>query len=90
MLPVMWLACPSTAIGPRVLVSALFFLGLVYFGAIMKRLQGYGQVNEATEGTEAAAREMRYTNKEGRNGMVCREGDGEKEQDGEKPRKTTR
>ncbi|KAF9236913.1 hypothetical protein BU15DRAFT_8900, partial [Melanogaster broomeanus] len=35
---------PSTEIGPRLAVTALFVLGLVYFGAIVKTLHTYGRV----------------------------------------------
>lgn len=43
---------PSAAIGPRVLVSVFFILGIIYFGAIVKTLQGYGRVNSGTGETE--------------------------------------
>ncbi|KAI6043456.1 hypothetical protein EDC04DRAFT_2562735 [Pisolithus marmoratus] len=45
---------PNAAIGPRVLISVLLFLGIVYFGAIVKTLQGYGRVNGTTGWTESA------------------------------------
>lgn len=34
---------PSAALGPRIFVSAFFLLGLVYFTAIVRTLQSYGQ-----------------------------------------------
>ncbi|KAF9224568.1 hypothetical protein BS17DRAFT_766562 [Gyrodon lividus] len=37
---------PSAVIGPRIVVSALFVLGMVYFGAIIKTLHNYGRVSE--------------------------------------------
>ncbi|KAI6038095.1 hypothetical protein EDC04DRAFT_3113890 [Pisolithus marmoratus] len=45
---------PTAAIGPRVLVSAFFLLGLIYFAAIVKTLQGYGRVSGATREAETA------------------------------------
>ncbi|KAI6106154.1 hypothetical protein EDD16DRAFT_1630874 [Pisolithus croceorrhizus] len=65
---------PSAAIGPRVLVSAFFFLGIIYFAAIVKTLQGYGRVNGGTEETETARetadliREVRDRGETGREG----------------------
>ncbi|KAI6038084.1 hypothetical protein EDC04DRAFT_2698155 [Pisolithus marmoratus] len=44
----------EAAIGPRVLVSVLLFLGIIYFVAIVKTLQGFGRVNDATGWTETA------------------------------------
>lgn len=44
----------NAATGPRVLVSTHFFLGLVYFCAIVKTLYGYGRVSEMARVTEAA------------------------------------
>ncbi|KAI5996536.1 hypothetical protein F5J12DRAFT_852910 [Pisolithus orientalis] len=58
---------PNAAIGPRVLISAFFFLGLVYFCAIVKTLQGYGRVSGTTRDTEMA-RETRDAIREGRDG----------------------
>ncbi|KAI6010544.1 hypothetical protein EDC04DRAFT_2580839 [Pisolithus marmoratus] len=45
---------PEAAIGPRVLISVLHFLGIIYFGAIVKTLQGFGRGNDATGWTETA------------------------------------
>ncbi|KAI6156011.1 hypothetical protein BKA82DRAFT_439144 [Pisolithus tinctorius] len=57
---------PQTqASGPRVLISAIFFLGLVYFGAIAKALQGYRRVSGTTRDTETA-RETRDAIREAR------------------------
>ncbi|KAI5984126.1 hypothetical protein F5J12DRAFT_92363 [Pisolithus orientalis] len=72
---------PNAAIGPRVLISAFFFLGFVYFGAIVKTLQGYGRVSGTTRDTETA-RETGDAIREGR--------DEEKEREGERTRKTAR
>ncbi|KAI6119220.1 hypothetical protein EV401DRAFT_1861765 [Pisolithus croceorrhizus] len=65
---------PSAAIGPRVFVSAFFILGIIYFGAIVKTLQGYGRVNSGTGETETARettdaiREVRDGREAGREG----------------------
>ncbi|KAG6336071.1 hypothetical protein ID866_3018 [Astraeus odoratus] len=40
---------PSAATAPRVLISALILLGLLYFGAIVKTLHGYGLDKESTD-----------------------------------------
>ncbi|KAI6096726.1 hypothetical protein F5141DRAFT_560834 [Pisolithus sp. B1] len=56
---------PNAAIGPRVLVSALFILGFAYLVAIMKTFQEYGRVNGMTGGTQIA-RETRDVIGEGR------------------------
>lgn len=37
---------PTAAIGPRVAISALFFLGLLYLFAIVKTLHNYGRATE--------------------------------------------
>ena len=37
---------PAAAMGPRVAVSALFFLGLLYLVAIVKTLHNYGRTTE--------------------------------------------
>ncbi|KAI6027094.1 hypothetical protein EDC04DRAFT_3116108 [Pisolithus marmoratus] len=44
---------PEAAIGPRVLISVLYFLGIIYFGAAVKTLQS-GRANHATGWTETA------------------------------------
>ncbi|KIO06709.1 hypothetical protein M404DRAFT_439144 [Pisolithus tinctorius Marx 270] len=58
-------SAPNAASGPRVLISAIFFLGLVYFGAIAKALQGYRRVSGTTRDTETA-RETRDAIREAR------------------------
>ncbi|KAH0839529.1 hypothetical protein J3R83DRAFT_387 [Lanmaoa asiatica] len=42
------LLSPTAAIGPRIAVSALFFLGLLYLAAIVKTLHNYGRTTENT------------------------------------------
>lgn len=40
------LLSPTAAIGPRVAVSALFFLGFLYLAAIVKTLHNYGRITD--------------------------------------------
>ncbi|KAG8218229.1 hypothetical protein J3R82DRAFT_3797 [Butyriboletus roseoflavus] len=40
------LLSPTAAIGPRIAVSALFFLGFIYLAAIVKTLHNYGRATE--------------------------------------------
>jgi len=40
------LLSPTAALGPRIAVSALFFLGLLYLVAIVKTLHNYGRTTE--------------------------------------------
>ncbi|KIJ58850.1 hypothetical protein HYDPIDRAFT_101875, partial [Hydnomerulius pinastri MD-312] len=40
---------PSAELGPRIAVSSLFLLGLIYFGAIVKTLHNYGRREQERE-----------------------------------------
>lgn len=40
------LLSPTAALGPKIAVSALFFLGLLYLAAIVKTLHNYGRTTE--------------------------------------------
>ncbi|KAI6013285.1 hypothetical protein EDC04DRAFT_714789 [Pisolithus marmoratus] len=67
---------PEAAIGPRVFVSVILFLGILYLGAIVKTLQGYGWVN-GTAGWTETARETRDAIRGGRDVEREMEGGGE-------------
>jgi hypothetical protein len=50
---------PSAALGPRIALTAVFLLGLVYFVAIVKTLHTYGRPSEGLSGVGAVASEAR-------------------------------
>lgn len=68
------LLSPSAALGPRIAVSALFFLGLLYLVAIVKTLHNYGRTTDNRLFRGMAAR----------SGMPDRQEDDVREQGGQR------
>lgn len=64
---------PGDAIGPRIAVSTVALLGLIYFAAIVKTLSTYGRDHRHREQGE---RESQHEREQGRGRRSIREGQG--------------
>ncbi|KIK92789.1 hypothetical protein PAXRUDRAFT_146559 [Paxillus rubicundulus Ve08.2h10] len=64
---------PSAALGPRIALTALFLLGLVYFVAIVKTLHTYGRASEMLSGRGPVGSEARRERERHREGEGHRE-----------------
>ncbi|KAF8550264.1 hypothetical protein OG21DRAFT_439772 [Imleria badia] len=82
------LLSPTAAIGPRVAISALFFLGLLYLAAIVNTLSSYGKTteNRLFRRMDAGSRIPNIPENDARGG----DRESQRERDGDRGRNSTR